>query len=157
MGLVTCIKTNTKFSYKQKAEDKNKCRIHLLGGNFVWGSTKIHYVRLLFSIFLCGLFIIINETDLTSYVDDTTPYVETSNLDYAITSREKNSNNPHYFKTVQIRSFFWSVFFRIRTEYGKILRISPYSVRKRENTDRKKLRIWILFRQCCSNGFLIAK
>ena len=33
--------------------------------------------------------------------------------------------------------FVWSVFSRIRTEYGEILRISPYSVRMRENTDRK--------------------
>ena len=33
--------------------------------------------------------------------------------------------------------FFWSVFFRIRTEYGDILRISPYLVRMRENTDQK--------------------
>ena len=31
---------------------------------------------------------------------------------------------------------FWSVFSRIRTEYGEILRISPYSVRMRENTDQ---------------------
>ena len=29
---------------------------------------------------------------------------------------------------------FWSVFYRIWTEYGEILRISPYSVRIRENT-----------------------
>ena len=28
-------------------------------------------------------------------------------------------------KSVQIRSFFWSVFSRIRTEYGEMLRISP--------------------------------
>ena len=41
--------------------------------------------------------------------------------------------------------FFWSVFSRIRTEYGDILRISPYSVRMRENTDQKKLRIWTDF------------
>ena len=33
--------------------------------------------------------------------------------------------------------FFWSVFSRIRTEYGEILRISPYSVRMQENTDQK--------------------
>ena len=33
---------------------------------------------------------------------------------------------------------FWSVFSRIWTEYRKILRISPYSVRMRENTDRNK-------------------
>ena len=30
----------------------------------------------------------------------------------------------------------------------RILRISPYSVRMRENTDQKKLRIWTLFTQC---------
>ena len=29
----------------------------------------------------------------------------------------------------------WSVFSRIRTEYGEILRISPYPVRMRENAD----------------------
>ena len=31
---------------------------------------------------------------------------------------------------------FWSAFFRIRTEYGEILRISPYSVRMRKNMDQ---------------------
>ena len=33
--------------------------------------------------------------------------------------------------------FFWSVFSRIRTEYVKILRISPYSVQMWENAARK--------------------
>ena len=28
---------------------------------------------------------------------------------------------------------FWSAFSRIRTEYGELLRISPYSVRMQEN------------------------
>ena len=42
---------------------------------------------------------------------------------------------------------FWSAFSRIRTEYGKILRISPYSVRMRENTEQKLLRICTLFTQ----------
>ena len=37
----------------------------------------------------------------------------------------------HCVKSVQIRSFFWSVFSRIWTI------ISPYSVRMRENTDQK--------------------
>ena len=32
--------------------------------------------------------------------------------------------------------FFWSVFSRIRTECGEINRISPYSVKMRENTDQ---------------------
>ena len=50
-------------------------------------------------------------------------------------------------KSVQIRSFFWSVFSRIRTEYGEILRVSPYSFRIHKNTDQKKLRIWTLFTQ----------
>ena len=53
----------------------------------------------------------------------------------------------HYVKSVQIRSFFWSVFSRIRTEYEEIL-ISPYLVRMQENTDQKKLRIWTLSTQC---------
>ena len=43
----------------------------------------------------------------------------------------------HCMKSVQIRSFSWSVFSRIRTEYGKIRSMSPYSVRMRENTDQK--------------------
>ena len=50
-------------------------------------------------------------------------------------------------KSIQIWSFFWSVFSRIRSEYGKILGVSPYSVRKRENTDQKKLRTWTIFTQ----------
>ena len=43
----------------------------------------------------------------------------------------------HYVKSVQIRSFSWSVFPCIRTEYGDLLRKSPYSVRIQENTDQK--------------------
>ena len=57
-------------------------------------------------------------------------------------------NTSHCVESVQIRSFFWSVFSRIRTEYGEILHISPYSVRMWENTDQKKLRICTLFTQC---------
>ena len=41
----------------------------------------------------------------------------------------------HCLKSVQIRSFFWSVFSGIRTEYGEIRSISPYSVQMRENAD----------------------
>ena len=43
----------------------------------------------------------------------------------------------HCVKSVQIQSFFWSVFSRILTEYGEILRITSYSVQMRQNTDRK--------------------
>ena len=38
------------------------------------------------------------------------------------------------------RSFFWSVFPRIRTEKGEILRISPYSVSLRIQSERWKIR-----------------
>ena len=43
----------------------------------------------------------------------------------------------HCVKSVQIRSFVWSLFSRIRTEYREILRSSPFSVRMRENTEQK--------------------
>ena len=54
----------------------------------------------------------------------------------------------HCVKSVQIRSFFWSVFSRSLTEYGEIRRFTPYFVRMRENVDQKKLHIWTLFTQC---------
>ena len=44
-------------------------------------------------------------------------------------------------KKALIRSFFWSVFSRIRIEYGEILRVSPHSVRMRENEGRMRTRI----------------
>ena len=51
-------------------------------------------------------------------------------------------------KSVQIRSYFWSVFSCIRTEYGNLRSKLVYSVRIQENTNQKKLRIWTLFTQC---------
>ena len=39
--------------------------------------------------------------------------------------------------SVQIRSFFWSLFSFIRTEHGDFLPKSSYSVRIQENTDQK--------------------
>ena len=46
-------------------------------------------------------------------------------------------------KSVQIQSFFWSVFSYIQTQSRSL-----HSVPIQENTDQKKLRIWILFTQC---------
>ena len=43
----------------------------------------------------------------------------------------------HYVKIVGYSEFFWSVFSCIRTEYGEILRISPYSLGMQENKDQK--------------------
>ena len=53
--------------------------------------------------------------------------------------------NRHDGQIFKLRSFFWSIFSYIWTEYGDLLRHSPYSVRIQENTDQKKLRIWTLF------------
>ena len=47
-----------------------------------------------------------------------------------------------------MRSFFWSVFSCVWTEYWDLLRKSPYSGQIQENTDQKKLRIFALFKQC---------
>ena len=55
--------------------------------------------------------------------------------------------NYHCVKSVQLQSFFWSVFSGIRTEYRDLLRKSSSSVRIKENMDHKKLRIWTLFIQ----------
>ena len=41
-------------------------------------------------------------------------------------------------KSVQIRSFFWSAFSRIRTEYRHLVRKSPYSAKYRKMRTRKK-------------------
>ena len=43
---------------------------------------------------------------------------------------------PYCVKSVRIWELFWPVFSRIRTEYGEVLLISPYSVRMWENTDQ---------------------
>ena len=54
----------------------------------------------------------------------------------------------HCVKSVQIRSFFWSVFSCIQTEYGDLLSKYLYSVRTHENTNHKKLHTSTFFTQC---------
>ena len=51
-------------------------------------------------------------------------------------------------KNVQIRSFFWSIFSCIWSEYRDLPRKFPHSVRIQENTDQKKLHIGTLSAQC---------
>ena len=53
----------------------------------------------------------------------------------------QKSEDGHYMKNVRIQSYsglhlLAFALSRIRTEYGEILRISPYSVQMRENTDQ---------------------
>ena len=47
---------------------------------------------LLFNIFICDLFFIMNETDFANYADDTTPYVTGNNLDDVMKKLENHSN-----------------------------------------------------------------
>ena len=59
----------------------------------------------------------------------------------------------HYVESVQIRSYFWSKFSCIRTEYGDLLtelflvRIFLYSIQIQGNSGQKWLRIWTHFMQ----------
>ena len=54
-----------------------------------------------------------------------------------------------YSEKVSYSELFWSAFSRIRTEYGeilRILRITPYSLRMRENADRNNSEYGHVFR-----------
>ena len=50
----------------------------------------------------------------------------------------RNFGALHYVKSLRIRSFFSTLFSRIRTEFGQIHRISPYSIQTRKNTEYEK-------------------
>ena len=69
-------------------------------------------------------------------------------INFAYKLSHEMTNDLHCVKSVQILSFFWSVFSCILTEYGDLRSTSPYSARIQENTEQKKLRIWTLFTQC---------
>ena len=73
---------------------------------------------------------------------------ESSSSIKLLTTDFHNNLKFRYVKSVQIRSFFWSVFSCIRNEYGDLLRKSSYSSQIQENTDQEKLRIWTLSTQC---------
>ena len=49
----------------------------------------------------------------------------------------KNNNNNNISQSLFLFGVFWSVFSHIRTEYGDLLRKSPYSVWIQENVDQK--------------------
>ena len=49
-------------------------------------------------------------------------------------------------KNCPYSELFWSVFSRIRTEYGEIRSISPYSVQMRENKDQNNSEYGHFFR-----------
>ena len=56
----------------------------------------------------------------------------------------------HYVKSVQILSFFWSLFSLTRAEYRDLHRTSPYSTRVRKNANRKKTLYQDTFHAVCA-------
>ena len=54
-----------------------------------------------------------------------------------VSQDSENALALHRVKSIQIRSYFWSVFSCIRSEYGDLRSKSPYSVRIQEYTDQK--------------------
>ena len=59
-----------------------------------------------------------------------------------------------YFPIFKLNTETYSVSLPIQSECGKIVRISPYLERMRENTDQKKLHIWTLFTHKLSANIL---
>ena len=53
--------------------------------------------------------------------------INTANFNNINLDNNFDEDDPHCVKSVQIRSFLWSLFFCIRTEYGDLR--SPYSVK----------------------------
>ena len=81
-------------------------------------------------------------------MDSTPQEAKCFNIPILYTTDTLFNKHWHCVKSVQIGSFFWSLFSCIQTSK------SPYSVRMQENTDHKKLRILTLFTQCGSTSFL---
>ena len=69
-----------------------------------------------------------------------------------------NTATWHCVKHSQIRSFFLSIFSRIRTELEDLCSKSPYSTRIRENTGQKNICVcalfphWVNIRCACNYG-----
>ena len=58
------------------------------------------------------------------------------NFIFALTLKAQSYLSFYILRKCPYSELFWSAFSRIRTEYEEILRISPYSVRVRENADQ---------------------
>ena len=90
----------------------------------------------LFNICICDLFFFVEEENVTSYADDTTPYSDSDNVVTILEEIETNTTGKLYVVGV----FFWSVFCLMRTEYSAF---SPNA----EKYGPEKLRIRILHTQ----------
>ena len=66
-----------------------------MGRNFVWGTSKISRILgpLLFNIFLCDVFFIINDVEFARYADDNTPFFVGDDLNDVILKLQNSSEN----------------------------------------------------------------
>ena len=55
-----------------------------MGRNYVWVSTRSILGPLLFNIFLCDLFLIMENIDSANYADDNTPYTTGNSIEEVI-------------------------------------------------------------------------
>lgn len=60
-----------------------------MGGNIVWRSSRIHSGAVTFQYFLYVLLLIRNDTKITSYANDDTPYAKLSKINLAIEKLEQ--------------------------------------------------------------------
>ena len=67
-------------------------------------------------------------------VSGTIPWFLRSYLNIVCSSQTKSQEEILW---IILWGFFWPVFYHIRTEYGEIRIIFPYSIQMRENTDQK--------------------
>ena len=66
-----------------------------MGRNFVWGTSRISRILgpLLFNIFLCDVFFIINDVEFARYADDNTPFFVGDDLNDVILKLQNSSEN----------------------------------------------------------------
>ena len=66
-----------------------------MGRNFVWGTSRISRILgpLLFNIFLCDVFFIINDVEFARYADDNTLFFVGDDLNDVILKLQNSSEN----------------------------------------------------------------
>ena len=83
-------KTSSKLSIWQKAKNKNKSNLWLMGRNTIQSATRVCFKGFLFNIFLSHLLLKMSKIGLARYSDDNTPYTTAHDIDDVIRSFEKN-------------------------------------------------------------------
>ena len=113
------------------------CEVHLRNGSVTLFNNYI--VRLHCSVTLSSFLSLMSKlcvavTDKCIFGNFQKIYIKMNSVPNIYLGTVTNFWNTSLLETCLYSGLFWSLFFCIRTEYGEILFISPYSVRMRENT-----------------------